>query len=72
MSKPVFHPALDGVADDLEAMRIESARYGVTLEEFAFCLINQVAALLVRNGSSSQNLYAAMGQAYADRLESAQ
>jgi hypothetical protein len=72
MSEPVFHPALDGVADELEAMREEAARFGVTVEQFAFCLIHEAAAILVRNGSSSQHLHAAMSAAYAERVEQVQ
>lgn len=72
MSQPVFHPALDSIPDQIEVMREEAARYGVSVDEFAFCLINNAADILIRNGSSSANLTAAMSKAYAERMESVQ
>ena len=68
MSKPVFHPALDSIPDDLDVMREESARYGVSVEEFVFRIILDATAILVREGSSSEGLNAAMEQAYAARV----
>jgi hypothetical protein len=72
MNRPAFHPALDSIPDDLEVMREEAARYGVSVEDFAFCIIHEVSALLVRHGSSSEKLGNAMQQAYAAHVEARQ
>jgi hypothetical protein len=68
MSKPVFHPALDDMPDELETMFENAAALGVSVEEFAFRAIHEVSRILVREGSSSHALNAAMEQAYAARV----
>ena len=68
MNPPSFHPALDGLPEELEALRVDAARYGVSVEDFAFAIIHEVSAIILRNGSSSQALNAAMERAHAECL----
>lgn len=65
MAKPVFHPALADIPEEVEAMRARAVALGVPLEEFAACFINALASMLVRRGSTSDAIFTALGEAYA-------